>query len=84
MAATRITGSDTDFRTKNMIKNIAIIETALTVLKSLSVIVIRSFVQGASPITIDVASYFLAISSTLFIWSLISSDANVSFAPSFF
>ena len=62
IAATRTTGSEIDLNTKRIITTIAPIETALTRLKSVSVIVIRSFVQGASPITIDVESYFFAIS----------------------
>ena len=59
-----------------MIK-IATIETALTTLKSLSVIVIRSFVQGASPMSIPVSSYFFTISLIVVHCSLTSSDATL-------
>ena len=52
MTATSMIGSDTDLNTTRMIRNINTIDTALTRLKSVSVIVIRSFVQGASPISI--------------------------------
>ena len=62
MTATRITGSDMDLNTSAIMINMAIMETALTTLKSLSVIVIRSFVQGASPISIAEESYFFTIS----------------------
>ena len=52
ITATSIIGKEIDLNTKSMITNIAIIEIALTRLKSVSVILIRSFVQGASPISI--------------------------------
>ena len=52
MTDTRISGSEPDLNTNAMIMKIAMIEMALTTLKSLSVIVIRSFVHGASPINI--------------------------------
>ena len=48
ITATNTKGSDTERNTKSIIISIAIIETELTILKSVSVIVIRSFVQGAS------------------------------------
>ena len=47
MTDTRISGSEPDLNTNAMIMKIAMIEMALTTLKSLSVIVIRSFVHGA-------------------------------------
>mgnify|MGYP006873675891 CR=1 FL=1 len=56
IAETSIIGSDIDLSTNRIITNIATIDTALTVLKSLSVIVIRSLVQGASPTTIALES----------------------------
>ena len=52
MTATKITGNEMDLNTKIMIKKIAPMETILTRLKSSSVILIKSFVQGASPINI--------------------------------
>ena len=54
---TSITGRETDFNTIAIIKKIKIMDTALTVLKSWSVIVIKSWVQGASPISIMDSSY---------------------------
>ena len=63
IAATRIIGNETDLNTQKIIMKIATIDTALTVLKSLSVMVIKSFVHGASPITMEFWSYFFAIAS---------------------
>ena len=48
MTATSMIGKDIDFRTIAMIMNMTAIEIALTTLKSLSVILIKSFVHGAS------------------------------------
>ena len=61
MTATRMIGSDTDLNTSAIITKIAPIDTMLTVLKSSSVISIRSFVHGASPINMAEESYFLMI-----------------------
>ena len=49
-------GSTSERNTIAMITKIATIEIALTTLKSVSVIVIRSFVHGASPISIPFSS----------------------------
>ncbi len=56
MTKTRMTGRETDFNTAAIIKKINTMETTLTTLKSRSVIVIKSCVQGASPISIAVGS----------------------------
>lgn len=54
---TKINGSDTDLNKSKMITNIIPIDTALTVLKSVSVMSIRSAVSGPSPINIPPLSY---------------------------
>ena len=59
ITATSISGSETDLKVTRMIRKIAAIEIISTTLKSLSVTSIRSFVQGASPISIAELSYFL-------------------------
>ena len=52
-----MTGKDADLNTIAIIANIAIIETALTLLKSESANFIISFVRGASPPTRALLSY---------------------------
>ena len=61
MTDTRIIGNEIDLNTNAMIMKIAPMEIILTFLKSTAVISIRSFVQGASPISIAESSYFLMI-----------------------
>ena len=51
ITATRMTGSVMERNTSAMITKIATMEIALTTLKSVSVMVIRSLVHGASPIS---------------------------------
>ena len=58
---TRISGTVIDWKVSSIIRNTAIIEIMLTTLKSLSVIVIKSFVQGASPISMPLGAYSLRI-----------------------
>ena len=55
--ATSNTGSDADLNNKAIIMNIAIIDAALTFLKSVSAIFIKSKVRGASPPTSPSLSY---------------------------
>ena len=62
---TKIIGKDIDLNTHAIIKKIAPMDTVLTTLKSWFVIVIKSFVQGASPISIAFLSYFFMIFSIL-------------------
>ena len=57
MTATSTIGSDIEPNTQRMIMNIAPMDTVLTDAKSLSVIVIRSFVQGASPTSMFFSLY---------------------------
>ncbi len=78
---TRITGSDTDLNTNAIIRKIAPMDTTLTVLKSSSVISIKSFVHGASPISIADASYFLMIWLIASHCALTSSDATAYSEP---
>ena len=61
ITATNRIGSTIDFRTMAMIRNTRPIDTAETTAKSWSVIEIRSFVQGASPISMELSSYDFAI-----------------------
>ena len=77
ITATRITGRETDWNTTVMIRKIATMDTALTTLKSLSVMVIRSLVQGASPISIPELSYFLMMEFRISHCSLTSSVATL-------
>ena len=77
MTATKITGIEIDLNTNSMIKNTAPIEIALTTLKSLSVICIKSFVHGASPISMASGSYVLIILFNVSHWALTSSDATL-------
>ena len=56
MIATSKIGSTTDRSTSAMIRNTKPMDTALTTAKSWSVIVIRSFVHGASPMSIEPSS----------------------------
>ena len=77
ITATKITGRVILFSTSAMMTKIAMIEIAFTTLKSSSVVSIRSFVQGASPISIPVESYFFRISFSASIWALTSSDATL-------
>lgn len=65
ITATKIIGKDIDLNTHAIIKKIAPMDTVLTTLKSWFVIVIKSFVQGASPISIAFLSYFFIIFSIL-------------------
>ena len=74
IAATNITGNDIDLNTIAIIKNIAIIEAALTFLKSVSAILIKSFVRGASPPTRPSGSYLWTICSTSVNCALHSSE----------
>ena len=71
MASTNRTGTDIDLNMTIIIKNIATIENILTFLKSLSAIVTRSLVSGASPPTNPSGSYFFTI-------SLISSNCTAT------
>ena len=75
ITATRINGKVILFSTSAMMIKIAAIETVLTTLKSSSVISIRSFVQGASPISIPAGSYFFKIAFSSAIWAFTSSLA---------
>ena len=65
IAATRITGSEMERSVSRMITATIPMETESTVMKSLFVILIRSRVQGASPTSMALSSYFLMISSIL-------------------
>lgn len=56
ITATRRIGSEMDLNTKIIMMATRRIDTELTVLKSQFVILIRSFVQGASPISIPSSS----------------------------
>ena len=60
IATSRI-GRENDLSTNAMITKIAAMEIALTTLKSRSVQLIKSFVQGASPMSMPPSSYFLRI-----------------------
>ena len=59
--ATSRNGREIDLKTNAIITAIMMIDTQLTTLKSWFAISTRSFVQGASPISIPFASYFLTI-----------------------
>ena len=67
ITVTNNTGNDTDLSTNRIIINISMIDTALTRLKSVSVIFIKSLVHGASPITMALLSYSFTIPSISFI-----------------
>ena len=58
MTAIRMKGSSALFSTRAMMTKMATMDTALTTWKSRSVVSIISFMQGASPISIPVESYF--------------------------
>ena len=75
ITATRISGRVILFSTRAMITKIATIETAFTTLKSSSVVSIRSLVQGASPISMPLESYFFKIVFSSLIWAFTSSVA---------
>ena len=76
MTEIRIKGREILFSTNRMIRNIARTETAVTILKSRSVVSIISFVQGPSPMTSPLLSYFFTIPLITSIWLLISSVAT--------
>ena len=65
-----------DLNTKKIMTKIATIDTALTRAKSSFVMLIRSLVHGASPISIPLVSYLSRISSSLSHCALTSSDAT--------
>ena len=58
-------GKESDFNTKNNTKKIQTIEDTLTLLKSVLLISIKSFIRGPSPATKAFLSYFFTISSTI-------------------
>ena len=70
-------GSEILFSTNAIIMNIAAIEMIFTTLKSLSVVSIMSFIQGASPISIPDLSYFLSIELSFVICSFTGSLATL-------
>ena len=63
---TNNTGSETDFKTNNIMIKIIPIDAILTFLKSSSAILTKSFMHGPSPAIIAFLSYFLII------WSISS------------
>ena len=65
ISATRIIGREILFSTMAIMINIAAIEMAFTILKSVSVVSIISFVQEASPISIALSSYFFSMAASL-------------------
>ena len=75
ITASSSTGSDSERVTSRMMTKIDRIEMALTTSKSWDVTSIRSLVQGASPISMPVESYFLRIAFRSSIWALTSSVA---------
>lgn len=56
-------GKDIDLNTSKIMINIAMIDIALTLTRSTLVTSSRSFINGASPMTIPVSSYFFTILS---------------------
>ena len=66
-----------DLNNINMITKMIPIDTILTVLKSVSVISIRSAVNGPSPINIPPLSYLCNILFRSLIWAFSSSDATL-------
>ena len=77
MTAISMNGRERLFSTRAMIMKIAAMETILTILKSLSVVSIISFVHGASPMSIPFGSYFFRIEFRLSICRLTSSPATL-------
>ena len=70
-------GSEMDLNSINMITKMIPIDTTLTVLKSVSVMSIRSAVSGPSPISIPPLSYLCRILFSSLIWTFSSSDATL-------
>ena len=75
ITATKIIGRVMLFSTRAMMIKIATMEMVSTTLKSLSVISIRSLVQGASPMSIPVLSYFFKMVFKVSICAFTSSVA---------
>ena len=73
---TRMAGSDIDLKVKRMIMNIAATERKFTFFRSTSVVSCRSFIIGASPITIAEGSCFFTISFILASCAFTSSVAD--------
>ena len=70
-------GRDRLFSTSAMITKMATMDTALTTWKSWPVVSIMSFMQGASPISMPVSSYFFSMAFRLSSWSLTASLATL-------
>ena len=77
MTAISTKGSDRLFSTSAMITKMATMDTALTTWKSWPVVSIISFMQGASPISMPVSSYFFKMAFRLSSWSLTASLATL-------
>ena len=72
-----IKGSETLFSTSAIMINIAAMDIIFTTLKSLSVVSIISFIQGASPISMPDLSYFLSMVFSFVICSFTGSLATL-------
>ena len=81
IAETSIIGSDTLFSAKIMITNTIAIEIAFTILKSRSVMFIRSFVAADSPIIMPFLSYFSSMSESASTCALTSGEATLYSLP---
>ena len=77
MTAMSRNGSEMLRSTSRMMRKIARIDTALTTLKSWSVVSIMSFMHGASPMSIPVGSYFFRMALSESIWAFTSSLATL-------